>query len=85
MEERSMNTFEAIKLMDSEGISHLQIGKETLSIDYDASSGLSLFYATFDGMFQHGFAAKSFRISFMIGVNGPETVPPNFKVLATKM
>lgn len=44
-----MNTFEAISLMDSEGISQLRVAPETLHINFDPEAGLSLFYATFDG------------------------------------
>ena len=44
-----MTTFEAISLMDSEGISQLQIAPETLHINFDSETGLSLFYASFDG------------------------------------
>jgi len=33
--ERAMTTFEAISLMDTEGISQLQLSQETLQIDYD--------------------------------------------------
>ena len=44
-----MNTFEALSMMDSEGIAQLQLSRDTLQIDYDASAGTSLFYATFDG------------------------------------
>lgn len=74
-----MTTFEAIGLLDSEGISQIQLAHNSLNLDYDAQAGLSQFYATFDGktlavinqifvlgICQHGFVLKNFRVSFMI-------------------
>ena len=52
VEERQMTSFEAISLMDSEGIGQMQLPKESLHLDFNAESGLSLFYATFDGKLQ---------------------------------
>jgi len=49
-------------------------------------SGLSLFYATFDGACKHvAQGAKTFRISFMLGNMQEPDNQTNFKVLATKM
>lgn len=48
-DERNMTTFEAIGMMDSEGISQLQIARDTMDINYDPQQGQKLFYATFDG------------------------------------
>lgn len=49
LEERAMTSFEAISMLDAEGIKQLQTDSNTLSLDFDPQAGLTLFYATFDG------------------------------------
>ena len=53
-----MTTFEAISLMDAEGIGQMQLNTETLHLDFNEESGLSLFYATFDGKCHIPFCLK---------------------------
>ena len=53
-DEREMTTFEALNLLVTEGISQLNLAPDSLHIDFRPEHGLSLFYASFDGICQHG-------------------------------